>query len=97
MPSIVELEPYVSSGGPWVFLGIGIIAILSGRLVPSRTMDDRMKDKNEQITLLLHAFEISEESRKIGEQQVEKLLDQGRTTNFLLANIGKQTNGGGTP
>ncbi len=89
-------ESLISSGSPWVFLGIGIVSILAGRLVPSRTMEARMKDKQEQIDQWRHAYEISEESRKIGETQIEKLIDQGRTTNRLLAAIG-QTSGGGTP
>ncbi len=33
-----------------------------------------MKDKQEQIDQWRHAYEISEESRKIGETQIEKLI-----------------------
>lgn len=98
MPDLTWL-PAVAQGSPWAMLGLGIVAVLTGRLVPARTMEARMKDKDgqlkdkdSQITLWHSAYEREAEARKIGEAQVDKLIDGQRTTNLLIGNLSR---GGG--
>lgn len=77
--------PAVTTGSPWVFIGVIIFAIISGRLIPRKTLEDRMRDKAEQIDQWRNAYENADKARTIQAEQLDKLLDQGRTTNVLLA------------
>lgn len=98
----VDIGQYIVQGGPWALIGTGLIAILKGRLVPAKTMESRMRDKDERIEdkkieadRWRKAYEASEESRKTSEAQVDQLLEQGRTTNILLTTLTDSKSGGG--
>lgn len=65
---------------PSFLLGIVILAIVTGRLVPRRTMDDAIHDKNEWRT----AHRISESSRAELVEMVEELLEYAKTTDAFI-------------
>jgi len=96
--------PVVAQGSPWAFLGLGIVAVLTGRLVPAKTMAERMrdrdaqlKDKSDQVMLWHTAYEKESDARRTGEAQVEKLTESVRTTNLLLASLSNKSGGGQQP
>lgn len=96
----MRVQDYLIQGTPWVALGAFIQAVLRGKLVPLKTVEARMKDKAErledkatQVTQWREAYENSEESRKTSEAQVDKLLEQSRTTNVLLTTLTESKRG----
>lgn len=71
--------------GPSGLLAILILLILTGRLVPRRTMEDALHDRDEWRT----AHRISEAARVELAEQVGELLEQGRTTNAFMQAISR--------
>lgn len=71
--------------GPAGLLAILILLILTGRLVPRRTMEDALHDRDEWRT----AHRISEAARVELGEQVGELLEQGRTTNAFIQAISR--------
>lgn len=57
-----------------------VLAILWGRLVPRRTLEDVIKDRDEWR----EAHRISETARAEGQKQVDELLEHARTTDAFI-------------
>lgn len=57
--------------------------------------DDLLKDKDDQVKQWREAHKLSEESRKIADDQISKLMEQGHTTNVLLASLSRPSRSGG--
>lgn len=76
-------------GIPVVPAGLGafglmcMVAILVGRLVPRRNIDDVLHDRDEWRA----AHRISESARVEQQQQVDELLEHARTTDALIRAI----------
>jgi hypothetical protein len=70
---------------PSVLLGILILLILTGRLVPRRTMEDAIHDRDEWRA----AHRISEQARVELAEQLGELLEHARTTNAFIAAISR--------
>jgi hypothetical protein len=68
---------------PAGLLFIIILLIASGRLVPRRTMEDVIHDRNEWRT----AHRISEQSRAEQNEMVKELLEHARTTDAFIRSI----------
>lgn len=66
--------------GPSGLLTILVLLILLGRLVPRRTMEDVLHDRDEWRA----AHRISETARAEAARQVEELLEHAKTTDELL-------------
>jgi hypothetical protein len=65
---------------PAGLLAIVVLLIAFGRLVPRRTLEDMIHDRNEWRT----AHRISEQARMELQQQVEELLEHARTSNAFI-------------
>lgn len=64
-------------------LGIAVLMILSGRLVPRRVYQDKADDcKQWQL-----AFELQRERADKSDAQTELLLEQGKTTHALITAV----------
>lgn len=63
-----------------ILLLIGIWLILTGRLVPRRTYDDLLADRNEWR----EAHKISESQRETLNQQINSLLEVGKTVESIM-------------
>jgi hypothetical protein len=75
-------------------LGAFVYAILTGRLVPRRVLEERVNDQKERTLQIAEerdgwksAHETSEGTRRIMAEQVEKLIAMGTVTNQLLSSI----------
>lgn len=68
---------------PAGLLGLLIILIALGKLVPRRTMDDIVEDRNQWR----EAHRTSEEARVELQQQVQELLEHSRATDAFLRAI----------
>jgi hypothetical protein len=68
---------------PAALLGIIILFIAMGRLVPRRTMDDVIKDRTEWR----EAHRVSEQARLELQQQVNELLEHSRATSAFLQSL----------
>lgn len=66
--------------GPTGLLGILILLILLGRLVPRRTLEDVIAEKNDWKA----AYEQEREARAVGAAQVDELLEHARTTDAFI-------------
>jgi hypothetical protein len=65
---------------PAGLLAIVVLLIAMGKLVPRRTLEDVITDRNEWRT----AHRVSEEARLELQQQVSELLEHSRTTDAFL-------------
>jgi hypothetical protein len=70
----------VGAYGPTALVGIAILLILTGKLVPRRTYDDVIHDRDEWRA----AHRISETARAVAADQVEELLEHARTTDSFI-------------
>lgn len=61
-------------------LGIGILLILTGRLVPRRTYDDALRDRDRWQT----AHSVSEEARLTQTRQLDAVLEVGETVKQVM-------------
>jgi hypothetical protein len=57
-------------GGAWALVTIAVLMVLTGRLIPRRTYDDMVADRDNWR----QAFHASEEVRRMQDKQVEQLL-----------------------
>lgn len=77
-----------------VLLGIVVLLILTGQLVPRRTMRDRIEDRNERISALQRqsdmwqrAYENAMASRHLADNHVGELMEVARTTTHVLNSL----------
>jgi hypothetical protein len=63
-----------------VLLGIGILLILTGRLVPRRTYDDALRDRDRWQ----QAHSVSEEARLTQTKQLDAVLEVGETVKQVM-------------
>ena len=70
-------------GAGWLIVGLVVIAIMRGNLVPRRTVDDVIHDRDEWRA----AHRISEAARVEGASQVEELLEHARTTDAFIRSL----------
>lgn len=73
----------VDTLAPAALLGVCILLILTGRLVPRRTLEDANHDRNEWRA----AHRISEAARAELAEQQRTLLEQGETSLALLRSL----------
>lgn len=67
-------------GSGWALVCIFVIMVLRGDLVPRRTYNDGLRDRDEWRA----AHRISETARQVAADQVEELLEHARTTDALI-------------
>lgn len=91
-----------AQGGAVAVLVVVVLLILWGKLVPRRTMADRIADKQLQIQALTAerdawraAHRVSEEARGLAQDQVRQLLEVTRTTDRVLTAIASPAGGQG--
>ncbi len=70
----------IGAGG---LLTLFVLAILTGRLVPRRNIEDVLHDRDEWRA----AHRISESARAEQQAQVDELLEHARTTDAVLRSI----------
>lgn len=68
---------------PAGLLAVVVLLIAVGRLVPRRTMEDVIHDRNEWRA----AHRVSEQARQELAEQVGELLEHARTTNKVLSSL----------
>lgn len=67
-------------GSGWAIVALGVIYILRGGLVPRRTYEDALHDRDEWRA----AHRISETARVISAEQVDKLVASAQVTEAFL-------------
>lgn len=93
MDALVGLAPFLQVGAGGL-LTIGILMILTGRLVPAGTVDKILTGRDERISEL-KATIASERDRNCRQsQQITALLETGRTTNYVLEEFRKAAENG---
>ena len=76
----------VGAGG---LLTIGILMILTGRLVPAGTVDKLLSGRDERISELKATVDSERDRNCRQTQQITSLLESGRTTVHVLEEIRK--------
>lgn len=74
------LEPWIVQGGAVTLALAAVWAIFTGRLIPGRTHDAIVADKDEQIAAWKAAHESEVARGEVLAEQVGKLLALGDTT-----------------
>lgn len=67
-----------------------VLAVLLGRLVPRRTLEDILRDRDEWRAahkISETAREVSEHARAEGQKQVTELLEHARTTDAFIRSL----------
>ncbi|WNI15585.1 hypothetical protein [Actinacidiphila sp. ITFR-21] len=70
----------ISQGGPVGLLSLGVVLILTGRLVPRSTLRDVQTERD----TWREAHRVSEEARRLDREQLGELAELGRTSTRLL-------------
>lgn len=70
----------LGTGGPWALVALAIVSVLSGRLVPSSTVQMLLKRGDDYKA----AWEASEEARKVQAEQLAQLREVGRTVEVVM-------------
>lgn len=70
-------------GAGWLIVGLFVIGMMRGNLVPRRTYDDVIHDRDEWRA----AHRISETARATAVHQVEELLEHARTTDEFIRSL----------
>lgn len=73
----------VAALGPSALLGIAILLLLTGRLVPKATLDA----KNEEVRIWRETAEKEREGRATSDAQTRELLELAKTTNKIVEAI----------
>ncbi|MCX5066892.1 hypothetical protein OOJ91_13655 [Micromonospora lupini] len=76
--------------GPVGLLSLVVLLILTGRLLPRPVLEDRIRDKAEQITHLQETLASRDEELRVRGQQVDKLLAQSDLTVQLLQSLARE-------
>ena len=71
-------------------LGIAVLMILRGQLVPRRTHDEVRTDRDTWRA----AWEASEEARRVQAQQLGELLELAKTTDHFIRALPRPPGGG---
>ncbi|MFF9175993.1 hypothetical protein [Streptomyces sp. NPDC014793] len=72
-------------GGAWTLVTIAVLMVLTGRLIPRRTYDDMVADRDNWRS----AFHSSEEVRRMESKQVEDLLAVAEVGGRILSALPK--------
>lgn len=80
--------------GAAALVGIVVLLVLLGRLVPRSSLTDRLADRDAQIQRLVDerdtwrsAHQLSEEARRESQDQAGELLELSRTADYLLRSL----------
>lgn len=84
----------VVQGGASTVLGLVVMLILIGRLVPRRNVDDLREDHKARIAELIAerdmwrtAHQVSEEARHEDQQQIREMLELSRASVHVLRSL----------
>ncbi len=86
-----EIPPaLIGTGGPVGILLFVVLLIITSRLIPRPTHEDRVRDKDAQIVYLQQTLASRDEELRVRGQQVDKLLTQSDLTVQLLRSLTKE-------
>lgn len=86
-----EIPPaLIGTGGPVGILLFVVLLIITSRLIPRPTHEDRVRDKDAQIVYLQQALASRDEELRVRGQQVDKLLTQSDLTVQLLRSLARE-------
>jgi hypothetical protein len=92
---MLDIPPaLLNTGGPYGLLLVVMLLVLTGRLVPRSTHEDRVRDKSEQITHLQSTLAVRDEQVRVRDEQVGKLLVQSDLTVQLLQSLAREASRG---
>ena len=94
MEALAGLAPFLQIGAGGL-LTIGILMILTGRLVPAGTVDKLLAGRDERISELKATVDSERDRNCRQAQQITALLETGRTTNHVLEEFRKVAAGPG--
>lgn len=78
------LVPNLGFGGVVLLM---VLMVLWGKLVPRASIEDRIKDKDQQIEAWRSAYLKSEEARDVMRGQISELLQMARTTTSVMSAV----------
>lgn len=73
----------LAGGGPWVLLGMAVMSVIRGWLVPSNTVKLLMQRAEDYKV----AWERTEQARQLQAEQLDKLIEYARTADAVLRSL----------
>lgn len=73
----------IGIGSGWLLVVVFVVLLMSGRIIPRRTYDDVVRDRDEWRA----AHQISESARAEGVRQTQELLEHARTTDAFIRSL----------
>ena len=92
--ALAELIPW-SGLGLTGLLTLGVLMILTGKLIPKSTVDELRAERDARLSDLQGANQALAEANKVKDAQISELLETSRATTQLLE--GLRDNTGGEP
>ncbi|QBI56763.1 hypothetical protein [Streptomonospora litoralis] len=92
--AIADLIPWADVGLTGL-VSIGVVMILTGRLVPRSTVQEMRHERDARLSDLRAAYDASEEARRIQGEQLGELLETSRTNAELLEGLRQGHDPGG--
>lgn len=78
--------PYVPLGATGI-LGLTVLMIFRGALIPRKTYEDRLKDKDDQINFYRTALELETSRNAHLVQQVDTLMEVAATAEHVFRSL----------
>lgn len=72
----MESFPFIAAFGPSALVAVAVILVLTGRLIPKGQLDDWKE-----------AHRISERSREVQKEQIDKLLVSAKTVEEIVKDL----------
>ncbi|MEV6798551.1 hypothetical protein AB0M91_09405 [Micromonospora rifamycinica] len=88
---MLDIPPaLLGTGGPVGVVLFVVGLVLTGRLVPRSVHEDRIRDKDDQLTNLRQTLTVRDEQVRVRDEQTTKLLAQSDLTVQLLQSLARE-------
>lgn len=82
---------YIGSWGPTTLLAFVILAIITGRLVPKQTMDDRLTEADKRQAVLEKVIENQQKTIELQETSSRAGIESAKTVKQLVESLPQPT------
>lgn len=90
MLDAIPVDALVVKGGPVGVIALVVLLVLTGRLMPRTMHEDRIRDKDQQISYLQQTLTVRDEQIRVRDEQVSKLLPNSDLTVQLLQGLARE-------
>jgi len=85
--SVEAFASYIGSWGPTTLLAFVILAIITGRLVPKQTMDDRLAEADKRQVVLEKVIENQQRTIELKDASMRAGVESAKTVKQLVESL----------